>query len=215
MTVYFSETALFKDGFFEKARFVPLSKREKFFDVKNQSLCRESILAWSLFSFGYRRLGHGDGREADIKHGSHGKPFISEKNVFFNISHSDGVCLCAFSGSEIGADIQRLSSPKSAVLERVCSRDEADIIKSADSPEKLFTKCWTLKEAYLKHSGEGIAGGLSSADFSSVLTQEHFYKDNLYFVSKSEDEFCFSVCSREKEVNFERILPDDFNNLFV
>jgi 4'-phosphopantetheinyl transferase len=108
---------------------------------------------------------------------SHGKPFLEPQmafsDVFFNISHSQGAALLAFSSSgQLGIDIEKIRPDFGT--EEIAQRyfSPAEIQELSALPPELqaegFFHCWTRKEACVKASGEGLRIPLDS--FSVSLT---------------------------------------------
>jgi 4'-phosphopantetheinyl transferase len=79
--------------------------------------------------------------------------------------------LCAVSRfAPVGVDVEQLRPmPEMAEIEATfCSAGENALLNAA-APEKkleIFFDLWTRKEAYLKATGEGIAGSLAQLDCS-------------------------------------------------
>ena len=97
-----------------------------------------------------------------------GKPYIN-KDIYFNISHTSGTVAVAVSEYETGIDIEKLRTPPLSAINSFCTEREKDYILSPKTPEetqKRFFTLWTLKESYLKCTGEGLSGGLRSIEFS-------------------------------------------------
>jgi 4'-phosphopantetheinyl transferase len=95
----------------------------------------------------------------------------AESDLTFNLSHSGGVALLAFTRRrEIGVDIEqvRRDFDLEAIAHRFFSEHErlqlADL-PIADRPEAFF-RCWTRKEAYIKATGEGLSLPLHQFDVS-------------------------------------------------
>lgn len=214
MKIFYSDIDFFNDNFFERAEFVPPEKQKAVLGVKHELSRRESVLAWSLFSFGYRSLG-GKPEACALHFGTHGKPYLAGGGAFFSLSHSGGRVLCAFSEAPVGADIQKITEPKDGVLKIAFTESERAAVLSASSPKTVFTKLWTLKESRLKYSGEGVSGGLASADFSQYAFDESFEKDGLNFLSGQAGDFCVGICGEESSCTFETVYPADFDNLFL
>jgi 4'-phosphopantetheinyl transferase len=100
-----------------------------------------------------------------FKRGEYGRPEISNtitQSLRFNLTHTKGMALCAITlGRNIGVDVenkQRLSLD-SNLEKTVLSMDEDRVFQQQESKERLscFLKYWTLKEAYLKARGIGLA----------------------------------------------------------
>jgi 4'-phosphopantetheinyl transferase len=94
-----------------------------------------------------------------------GKPFLhadlTRRPVQFNVSHSHGLALLAFSaGHHVGIDVE-LVRPNFAgddIAERYFSRQEVMELRALPMPlrDEGFFLCWTRKEAYVKARGEGL-----------------------------------------------------------
>jgi len=99
-----------------------------------------------------------------------GKPAIAGPRppppLSFNLSHSQAMGVCAVArGREVGVDVEDTRRPVDvAVLaERFFTpREAADVLaRSGPARCRRFFEYWTLKEAVLKASGEGLVAGLS------------------------------------------------------
>lgn len=96
--------------------------------------------------------------------GANGKPFFENAGIHFNLSHSGSAVVAAFSAFPVGIDIESRgrSNRFVEIARRYFHPAEAEIVfRSGD--EELFLKLWTGKEAMLKLSGAGLAGGLQEA----------------------------------------------------
>ena len=86
-----------------------------------------------------------------------GKPWFPERpHLHFSLSHSRGLSLCAFGEAPLGADIE-VTAPRSPGLPRyaLSSREYAWFQSRGGRWEDFYT-LWTLKEARVKCTGEGI-----------------------------------------------------------
>jgi 4'-phosphopantetheinyl transferase len=101
-----------------------------------------------------------------------GRPFIARDHAVeldFNIAHTNGmVALAAGWGLRIGIDVEAVARRRSLEIARryFSAREIAGLeaLPAEDQPRR-FLELWTLKEAYLKAIGTGIAGGLGSMTF--------------------------------------------------
>lgn len=105
---------------------------------------------------------------------AHGKPFLqngageeSGGRIYFNVSHSGGQALLAFSrDGEVGVDIEgaREETEWEGLAERFFSAREVEDLKSLKVEDRrpAFLRCWTRKEAYVKARGLGLSLGLDS-----------------------------------------------------
>jgi 4'-phosphopantetheinyl transferase len=110
-------------------------------------------------------------------YGKHGKPELSDafgkRNVFFNMSDSEGLGLYAFTRShEIGVDIERIReiSDMDQIAESFFSLGESTVFCSIPNGKKkeAFFNCWTRKEAFIKAIGGGLSQPLDKFDVSLV-----------------------------------------------
>ena len=94
-----------------------------------------------------------------------GKPRVTNgpDNLFFNVSHSDGLALIAFSAAgDVGVDIERIDGSKvePGMLSHCFHPAEMRRFLSfpvSEQRENYFFEVWTAKEAYLKLLGDGLA----------------------------------------------------------
>lgn len=108
-------------------------------------------------------------------YGAKGKPYLQTEeklpNVFFNLSHSEDYVICAVSGREVGADIQKMRTERTKRLaDRFFSEKEGQLLQHSGGSEQrleLFYRLWTRKEAYGKLTGEGITASIDK-DFSDL-----------------------------------------------
>lgn len=110
-------------------------------------------------------------RSLEFGYTDFGKPFLPGGRLRFNISHSGVLMACAIASStDIGVDIEAIRpvSEDGAIASRFFSRREIDALFRLHGSERAaaFFRCWTRKEAFLKATGEGLSGSLSSFSVS-------------------------------------------------
>ena len=89
--------------------------------------------------------------------GMTGKPEC--EGVFFNLSHSGDMVLCAICDMPVGCDIEKVADAPLEIADRYFSEKERQYIDSSQSlPEisRRFFRIWTMKESYVKMTGEGM-----------------------------------------------------------
>lgn len=99
-------------------------------------------------------------------------PSIHHEDLRFNLSHSEGLVLYAFTrGREVGVDVERIRPVPDfeRIAEQYFSLAERAELGALGSECKLdgFFAFWTLKEAYIKALGQGLSVPLH--DFSVSL----------------------------------------------
>jgi 4'-phosphopantetheinyl transferase len=107
--------------------------------------------------------------------GTNGKPrLIAEvgcPEVPFNLSHTRGLVAAAVSRrGDIGIDVEQIDPKKAdrAVAEEYFAPAELRILKQAPAEDRTacFFRLWTLKEAYIKAIGSGLATPLNRFAFT-------------------------------------------------
>jgi 4'-phosphopantetheinyl transferase len=95
-----------------------------------------------------------------------GKPVLTDtfadSGLAFNLSHSQGLGLCAVNCTrEIGVDLEyiRPMSDLEALAKRFFLPREYEMLRSLspNQQQEVFFRYWTCKEAYLKATGDGLA----------------------------------------------------------
>ena len=132
----------------ERARRLPETTRREF--VATRAILR-ALLG--------ERLGVPAG-EIILRRSENGKLFASG-DVLFNVAHSKGLAVFAFSHDlEVGVDVELLRplADLGGVVELTLAPSEAADLQSVPAGDRAaaFFACWTRKEAYLKASGNGL-----------------------------------------------------------
>ncbi|MGD0568944.1 MAG: 4'-phosphopantetheinyl transferase superfamily protein [Candidatus Sulfotelmatobacter sp.] len=102
----------------------------------------------------------------------------SGSGVTFNISHSGGIALLAFTRRrEIGVDVEQIRSDfdLEGIAQRFFSAHEQQELFALPSEERAngFFRCWTRKEAYIKATGDGLSLPLTQFDVSINASKEN------------------------------------------
>jgi 4'-phosphopantetheinyl transferase len=106
----------------------------------------------------------------------HGRPEILDRapgtpDLRFNISHTNGLIACAVTiGREVGVDVEHIHRHLTHdVAGRFFAPDEVNDLRKLppEDQQRVFFDYWTLKEAYIKARGFGLA--LPLGDFAFRL----------------------------------------------
>jgi 4'-phosphopantetheinyl transferase len=100
-------------------------------------------------------------------------PEHAGSDVRFNVTHSGGIALLAFTRRrEIGVDVEQIRHDfdPGAIARRYFSTHEQNQLAGLPAEEQVeaFFRCWTRKEAYIKATGDGLSLPLSQFDVSLV-----------------------------------------------
>lgn len=121
---------------------------------------------------------------------SYGKPYLKNLPYYISISHSNELAVCAISDTEIGIDIQVIQDRGTELAKRFFSEDENEFILKSLNPVMDFYRIWTMKESYVKMTGQGISRGFGNMSVFKV-------KDCCFEV---HEEFCgnymLCICMR-------------------
>ncbi|MBC8026978.1 MAG: 4'-phosphopantetheinyl transferase superfamily protein [Steroidobacteraceae bacterium] len=107
--------------------------------------------------------------------GEHGKPALAAEfeplGLHFNVTHTEGLVGIAVSRHrDVGFDAENLLERTTALklARRYFTAEEARNLEALPLTEQpaRFYSLWTLKEAWMKATGRGIAAGLDNAAFS-------------------------------------------------
>jgi 4'-phosphopantetheinyl transferase len=126
--------------------------------------------SYSCAQGGLRRLAgiymHRLPEQVAMRRQARGKPYV-EGAPEFNLSHTRGRTIAAFSLEAIGIDVESAGRAvhASELATRFFFREETSRIMSVDQAERklTFLRYWVCKEAMVKLSGDGIYHGLRHA----------------------------------------------------
>lgn len=100
-----------------------------------------------------------DENEVIIKNLPSGKPVaeVKGKEIFVSITHSGDFVASAVSDTPVGIDLEVKREFKTSVL-KALKEEEREFIEKSKDKTSAFLKIWTAKEAYVKLTGQGLAG---------------------------------------------------------
>ena len=131
-------------------------KIKKYRFIRDQALSfgTELLLLDGLQQMGCR-LNH---ISSHIRYNDFGKPYLIDRNIYFNFSHSYQFILGIFACSEVGCDIERMKEPDSDIVNAFFGPFEQDLYMNAPSNKKteIFYQVWTMRESFLKTIGCGL-----------------------------------------------------------
>lgn len=133
----------------------------RFKHLQGRQLCAAAYL---LLKEGLQKE-YGISEKQEFVISNNGKPQLKDHpDIYFNLSHSHQAAVCAISNRPIGIDIELIRNVNGDLIKYTMTDDEiAQIKEPAD-----FFRLWTMKEAYLKLTGEGIHNNMQD-----VLNNTH------------------------------------------
>lgn len=119
----------------------------------------------------------------------YGKPYIKDSNLYFSLSHSNGVIALAVSKEEIGLDIELIKDVKDNLALKVMNEAEYNIYKGLSKNDKIsyFYEVWTSKEAYVKKLGTALTLNPSNINIDTdVILKNINISDNQYMIALTD-----------------------------
>lgn len=151
-----------------------------------------------------RALGEETYVRAEFAVGEHGKPYIVDSFMHYNISHSGRYVVLVIAQNEVGVDIQEKKAvrAKNLAIRFFDDKERLAVCACADekSQEELFYKIWCRKEAYGKCLGVGLNEDVLHTNVLSASLENHEFHD-LDMV----EGYQLCICSRKGE-HIEKII---------
>lgn len=125
------------------------------------------------------------------------KPYLKEKNVFFNISHSNKYVIGVINNTPIGIDIQKKKDISYNIAKKVCTANELKyIFQNPKTAKNKFFEIFTIKEALIKMLG------INYTYFKNIeikkTKKQYFIHKNIKIVTLNYENYVISICTYEK-----------------
>lgn len=160
-----------------------------------------------------------------VQRGVHGKPvWTAHKNICFNVSNTAGLVACALSYQEVGVDTERVRAVRLPIVKRCCQDSEISYIMRQSqnifiepegkkdrkeylklelniSQQQRFFQLWTLKESYIKMTGEGMFFPMREVSFTiedKEGEQEIISNQQGFFVQRQIRDYWISLCTAKQ-----------------
>lgn len=184
---------------FEK--YAPSFDRERFVRIgncKNEKARQNIIISSSALCYVLRKHDLDMGQMA---YAEYGKPFIANNmGLYFNLSHSGDYIVIAVANQPVGVDIQKKVTVQEKLVDKVCSKEEAVLVK--ENFMDRFNYIWSLKEAAVKLYGDGLVNGMHrfTMDYNEC-DPDIFFKGEIYGHSRCvafDDDYALAVACKDK-----------------
>lgn len=165
--------------------------------LKYKKAAYTSIMAGYLLIEAFKDVYGEDNADITIEKGEFGKPYVEDYPEFkYNISHSCDYVAIVYGKEDVGIDVEQVREKDLKIAKRCFHEDEfAYIIKDEYGQDERFFEIWTMKEAYLKYTGQGINIPLNS--FVAEPDKSQIRNLNVNMEIKKIDNAVVSVCSRD------------------
>ena len=114
----------------------------------------------------------------ELTFNKYNKPYLKNRNIYFNISHDKNTTVLVTSDKEIGVDIEYYTYKEF---------EQQEIINS-NNKEYEFTRIWVMKEAFVKMKGQGISYGLQNVDTTRLKKQIKLISNEKYIIAICQSE---------------------------
>ncbi len=207
---HISDLAFLKKSRYDTLKIDSLNKRRE--EEKALSYALLNYATYTFYNMSF----------TEIIKGEHGKPYLKDSNIFFNLSHSKDLIVLSLSNYENGIDVELIKdrSRLDLLAKKVFDKELFNVYMQKENIEdrvNFFIRMWTIKECVIKQSGKGLVS-LSSVLILDKL-QEIKAKDSdkgyvmSYFLDKRDfnDDFYMSFFTKDKDVNIYKIKDSNFN----
>lgn len=150
-----------------------------------------------------KALGDMGTEDYSVVYGKNGKPYLKDKDIYFNLSHSEEAVMCAVSPCEIGCDTEKVTEIDLEIAKRFFYNKEYEMIISGRTDaeqQDMFFRLWTLKESFMKATGLGMELPLDSFGIEitadGISVRQNIGKEKYYFKEYNlSDGYKYAVCS--------------------
>lgn len=140
--------------------------------------------------------------ELVLEKNENGKPWIKDyPEFYFNISHAGDYVVLAYGDVPLGVDIEQIRGKENLRVARRCftEREYAYVSGQKEVDDSLsaerFFYLWTMKESYLKLTGDGISVPLNS--FEIDPEQKTVIGTSYRYFMLRMDDYWVSVCAKD------------------
>lgn len=151
---FFSETRLGKIGR------LMLNPQDSSLSEKHISALEQSVAAELAICAAMKNSGR-PFAPSDYAYKESGQPTI--QNGHISISHTEGYAACAIAREPVGIDVERGHTFSKAAAKRILPPQE-ELMSDSTNTDELLSRIWTIKESFLKMTGEGIPGGMRTLE---------------------------------------------------
>lgn len=217
--IYSADVSIFDDDrLYERAKKYISSERlaraTRMYREKDRRL---SILSEILISYAFasRDLPH----HPALLLGEHGKPYVQDGQLKFNLSHSDTRATLAVTSDscEIGCDIQHVTSCDIRIAQRMYSEEEitrlSQMVEHGPTLDAdiEFTKMWTRKESFLKCIGVGLAASDRQPDESFRFYEYDGWKDYICSVCVNQSDAIHTTITEVDGIMIDSLISEEEN----
>ncbi|WP_185245468.1 4'-phosphopantetheinyl transferase superfamily protein [Chryseobacterium bernardetii] len=170
-----------------------------------------SLLGRILLKYGLHQ--YFDIQDFEIGRTPDHKPFLKNKNLNFNISHTGNLAVCCIHEFPIGIDAEYINQETNyEEFKFQMTEGEFHRIHSSEDPLKTFFSYWTEKEAVIKAHGKGLLIPLDSFEINqnkTIVEHETFYLKEIFINKEYQCCIASSEDIRKKIIHVEQLNMND------
>ena len=133
--------------------------------LKSKELRRRFIAARGMLRKILSRYTRKNPQDLKFQYNQNGKPELVDSQIYFNLSHSQDLALCAVALNPVGIDLEKIKDNLNhlKLAQEYFSEKEYNCILNLpqEQQKKAFYQIWTRKEAYVKAKGSSLSKSLS------------------------------------------------------
>ena len=182
MTYIFDNIENFTDAdFFQTIQYASNGRIEKIMKYKFMIDKKTSLIAYLLLTYGIKKE-FGIEKMPEVLTEKFGKPYLKNRNISFNLSHTRNGVMCSIYKNRVGCDIEN-------VVEKIIPA------KSILCPNEIDSKC----------TGLGLTEKLNTIDFSRFINSKIFKINAYLFFSDNKQDLHYSICIENIYEDIKRI----------
>ena len=166
-------------------------------NITNKQYIKQKIVSENLLIKGLKIFYNLEYIKEDFYKNEYNKPFLMNKNIFYNISHSFEYCVCVFSEKEVGIDIEKIRFTDLKTIDYFATKNEKKyILKDEINIYQRLFQIYTLKEAYFKMKGQSLKE-IKNIEFK--ITSDTIYCSDKNVKIKqiiSNNKYVISICEQ-------------------
>lgn len=152
-------------------------RREQVLRYKHEGSRKQCAAAYLLLKRALKGV-YGISESPVFDYNEGGKPTLKDHPaIHFNISHCEKAVACVVADRPVGIDVEETNRYKDSIARYAMNDKEYDEINNSANPDETFTKLWTMKEALLKYTGEGLRRDIKTVLNLSPASDVEFHTE--------------------------------------
>lgn len=188
---------------------LPAERLERLHGLHNEERRRHFLMSGLLMQYGISAALGIPICNISYIYGKNGKPYLAPGvyeggQIDFNLSHSGRYAVLAVSDTPVGIDVECSGRERLGVAKRFFCPEEYEDIQAAATPQEKslrFASYWTMKEAYVKRTGEGLMRELNSFYIRrGAKGLSATVENDIFFATLCHQSACIiSICSENRK----------------